>query len=52
MLRVRQDVQAKAEKATAAASDGRGVVLPVQGEGGLHPRPGAAGGASRLCADR
>ncbi len=54
MLRGRQDVQAKAEEAAAAVAGGRGVgvVLPVQGEGRLHPLPWAAGGASRLWADR
>ncbi len=49
MLRVRQDVQAKAEEAAAAGGGrGVGVVLPVQAEGGLHPLPWAAPGVSRL----
>ncbi len=54
MLRGRQDVQAKAEEAAAAAGGGRGVgvALPVQGEGGPHLLLWAAGGASRLWADR
>jgi hypothetical protein len=51
MLRVRQDVQAKAEEATAVAG-GRGVGVDLQGEGGPHPLLWAAGGASRLWADR
>jgi hypothetical protein len=53
MLRGRQDVQAKAEEAAAIAGGrGRGVVPPVQGEGGRDSLPRAAGGASRLWADR